>query len=76
MDVLSARTKKSNYNGYTDARKKANAKWASEKVVQIAIRVPPTVKQAIDAHLVDKDESIAKFITRAVLEQIERDKTT
>lgn len=66
-------TSKSSYKGYTPARKKANAKWAKEKVVQIAIRVSPEVKAELDEHLAGKNESIAKFITRAIKEQIKRD---
>ncbi len=64
--------KKSQYPGYTAARKKANQAWA-RKQAQIAIRVAPEVKAALDAHVATLDESLASFVVRAIKEQIERD---
>lgn len=64
--------KKSSYPGYTDARRKANKAWA-EKQSQIAIRVKPDVKAQFDAHCKSRGESLAAFVVRSGLNQIERD---
>lgn len=57
----------------TEAQKKASAKWKA-KQAQIAIRVKPEEKAAIDNYLAGRSETLARFIVRACLEQIEREK--
>lgn len=67
--------KKSTYPGYTDARKKANKEW-NAKQAQIAIRVKPEIKTQFDEHGKSRGESLAAFLVRAGLAQIERDTAT
>lgn len=64
--------KKSTYPGYTEARKKANKEW-NGKQAQIAIRVKPDIKAQFDEHCKSRGESLAAFIVRAGLNQIEQD---
>lgn len=64
--------KKSTYNGYTEARKKSNAKYNSSQA-QISIRVHPDIKNEIEKHIKNTNESLAGFIVRSVKSQINRD---
>lgn len=70
---MSEEVKKSSYTGYTEARKKANKKWAENKA-QISIRISQELKAKVDAYCAAHNEPIAKFVVRAMQEQIERDK--
>jgi len=65
--------KKSTYTGQTEARRKASAKYLSEKVEDIRIRVPKGQKAVIKAHAEKLDESMNQFVTRAITETMERD---
>lgn len=65
--------KKNTYTGQTDARRKASAKYLSEKVEDIRIRVPKGQKAIIKAHAEKLDESMNQFVTRAITETMERD---
>lgn len=56
-----------------EAKRLAQKKWAG-KQAQIAFRLSPEIKAQIDAHAAETGEGLVKFITRACLEQIERDK--
>ena len=47
--------------------------WASTKA-QIAFRLSPELKAEIDTHIKETNEPLAKFIIRAIKEQMERDK--
>ena len=58
--------KKNTYTGQTDARRKASAKYLSEKVEDIRIRVPKGQKAIIKAHAERLDESKNQFVTRAI----------
>lgn len=58
---------------YTEAQAKASAKYLSEKVEDIRIRVPKGQKAVIKAHAEKQDESMNQFVTRAIAETIERD---
>ena len=58
---------------YTEAQAKASAKYLSEKVEDIRIRVPKGQKSVIKAHAEAQNESVNAFIVRAVNETIERD---
>ena len=65
--------KKNTYTGQTDARRKASAKYLSEKVEDIRIRVPKGQKAIIKSHAERLDESMNQFVTRAITETMERD---
>lgn len=65
--------KKSTYTGNTDARRRANAKYLSETVEDVRIRVPKGQKAVIKAHADSQGESMNQFVTRAINEAMERD---
>ena len=67
--------KKSNYRGFTEAHRKGNAKYLSEKVEDIRIRVPKGQKAIIKAHADSKAESLNAFVIRAITETMNRDTT-
>ena len=60
-------------NRYTEAQARASAKYLSEKVEDIRIRVPIGQKAVIKAHAEKLDESMNQFVTRAITETMERD---
>ena len=60
-------------NRYTEAQARASAKYLSEKVEDISIRVPKGQKAVIKAHAEKLDESMNQFVTRAISETMERD---
>ena len=60
-------------NRYTEAQARASAKYRSEKVEDIRIRVPKGQKAVIKAHAEKLDESMNQFVTRAITETMERD---
>ena len=60
-------------NRYTEAQARASAKYLSEKVEDIRIRVPKGQKAVIKAHAEKLDESMNQFVTRAISETMERD---
>lgn len=65
--------KKSTYTGNTDARRRANAKYLSETVEDVRIRVPKGQKEIIKAHADNQGESMNQFVVRAINEAMERD---
>lgn len=65
-------TKKSSYNGYTDARKEANKRYM-ENFVEIKVRTTPQHRETVKAHAASTDESVNSFIIRAIDQTIERD---
>lgn len=65
--------KKSTYTGNTDARRRANAKYLSETVEDVRIRVPKGQKAIIKAHADNQGESMNQFVIRAINEAMERD---
>lgn len=58
-------TKKSSYNGYTDARKEANKRYM-ENFVEIKVRTTPQHRETVKAHASSIDESVNSFIIRAI----------
>lgn len=58
----------------SDAQRKANSKYLTEKVEDIKIRVPIGEKSLLKAHANTMGESLNKFINRAIAETIQRDK--
>jgi predicted HicB family RNase H-like nuclease len=65
-------TKKSSYNGYTNARKEANKRYM-ENFVEIKVRTTPQHRETIKAHAEAHGESVNGFIGRAINETMERD---
>ena len=64
--------KKSTYDGYTEARKKANKKYMS-KLVDIHLPVPPERRDLIKEQAGKQNESMSAFINRAIAETLKRD---
>ena len=59
--------------GISEARKKANDKYLTEKVDEIKVRVPKGNKDVIKAHAEAQGESVNAFVNRAIDETMERD---
>ena len=59
--------------GISEARKKANDKYLTEKVDEIKVRVPKGNKDVIKAHAETHGESVNAFVNRAIDEAMERD---
>lgn len=57
----------------TEAEDRAIRKYEAEKIDKIMIRVPKGMRAQIDAHAEQQGESRNRFITRAIIEAIERD---
>ena len=57
----------------SEARKRANEKWQTEKVDDLRVRVPKGQREIIHDHAAKQGESINGFINRAIREAIERD---
>lgn len=53
--------------------RRARSKYLKEKVETIAFRVPIGQKEKIRTHATKMGESMNAFITRAVIEAVERD---
>ena len=60
---------------YSDARKKANQKWDSANLDRLSIALPKGKKEIIKTHAESMGESVNGFISRAIDNQIERDKS-
>ena len=59
--------KKSTYNGFTEARKKANARYMEENgYVDLKIRVEKDFAEEIKDFARSKGESVSSFINRAI----------
>ena len=65
-------TKKSSYNGYSDARKEANKRYM-EKFVELKVRTTPEHRDAVKAPAAEKGESTNAFVIRAIDETMVRD---
>ena len=61
------------YNGFTEARARANKKYM-EQFVEIKVRVSPERREAIRAHAEAQGESLNAFINRAIDETMERER--
>lgn len=64
--------KKSTYDGYTPARKRANEKYNS-KFHEVKVRMSPGRHEMVKKHAETRGESTSAFINRAIDEQICRD---
>ena len=58
------------YNGYTEARKRANIKYLAEKTDDIRLRMPKGTKEKWRSAAEKSGESMTKFVARAVEEKI------
>lgn len=64
--------KKSTYNGFTEARAKANKRYMSQ-FVEVKVRMTPEKRSEIQAHASRMGESTTAFINRAIDEAISRE---
>lgn len=65
--------KKSGYNGFTDARARANKRYM-ENFVEIKVRMTPEKRTIVQDHAKAHGESTTAFINRAISNQMELDK--
>lgn len=65
--------KKSTYKGQTEARRKASAKYLSEVVEDVRIRVPKGRKAEIKEHAASMNESMNQFVCRAIDQTMKAD---
>lgn len=63
-----------NYRGFTEAQKKANAKYLKESVENITLRVPKGKKAIIKEYAKSNGESTNAFINRAIDESMRNSK--
>ena len=61
------------YSGYTDARKKANARY-EEKVSSLRIRTSDEHKRTIEEAAAKAGQSINVYVLQAIDERMEREK--
>lgn len=66
--------RKSTYQGYTEARARANKKYI-DKFVEVKVRMNPQRRDTIKAFAEANGESVNGFINRAIDEAMERDGT-
>ena len=59
---------------YTEAAKRATMKYQAENYNHLSIRFKKDVYEAMEDHISYTGESKVKFISRAILETIERDR--
>ena len=59
---------------YTEARKEGNRRWDAANLDRISVALPKGQKDVVKAHAQGRGESVNGFITRAILETMERDK--
>lgn len=67
--------KRGGYNGFTEARARANKKYM-ENFVEVKVRMTPEERSVIQEHAKSKSESTNTFIRRAIRETMERDQQT
>ena len=58
---------------YTEARKEGNRRWDAANLDRISVALPKGQKDVVKAHAQGRGESVNGFITRAILETMERD---
>lgn len=59
---------------YTEKKKESNRKWDAANLDRISIALPKGQKDIIKAHAESQGESVNGFISRAIENQMERDK--
>ena len=60
----------------SNAQKKATQKWESKAYDKVTYRLPKGMKNEIDKHIANSNESANGFVRRAIDEALERDKCT
>lgn len=60
----------------SEAQKRASEKWRKERVDEFKLRMPRGEKAEIQAHAVERGETMNGFVLRAVRETMERDRET
>ena len=58
---------------YTEAQARSAKKYLTETVEDVRIRVPKGQKAVIKSHAEQQGESMNQFVTRAIVETMERD---
>lgn len=56
------------------AQQKATAKYVKSNYDRLEVKVPKGQKEVIQAHAQERGESVNGFISRAIQEQMDRDK--
>lgn len=64
----------SGYKGYTESRKKSNAKYDAESVDRFTVRLPKGKKTLLQLYCAGINQSLNAFILAAIDEKLERDK--
>ena len=59
---------------YTEKKKESNRKWDAANLDRISIALPKGQKDIIKAHAESQGESVNGFISRAIENQMERDR--
>ena len=65
--------KKSTYNGFTEARKAANARYLA-KLAEIRLRMQPETKEDITAAAAAAGESVNQYMIEATRQRMERER--
>ncbi|MCD8398258.1 MAG: hypothetical protein LUD12_13945 [Lachnospiraceae bacterium] len=65
-------TRISTYKGYTEARKKANAKYETEKIERVSLALPKGKKSELKSCAEKQGESMNRFIINAIDERTRR----
>lgn len=60
---------------YTEAQKQSAKKWDAANLDRISIALPKGSKEEIKSHAESKGESMNAFISRAITETMEREKS-
>lgn len=63
--------KKTGYNGFTEARARANKKYM-EKFCEVKVRMTPERREEIKAYAASKGMSATEFINQAILEAMNK----
>ena len=57
----------------TEAQKRAEKKWNDEKVDSLHLRLRKGMREILQEHAQRQNESVNAFISRAIIETMERD---
>ena len=62
------------YNGYTEARKRANERYIeSNRITDVRIRLPEEQKEELKKAAAAAGESINLYVTRAIADRIQKE---
>ena len=66
--------KESIYNGYTEARKRANERYIeSNRITDVRVRLPEEQKEELKKAAAAAGESINLYVTRAIADRIQKE---